>query len=179
MWRQAETVLRMAQIRESWSDTPRRKNHGMMLASLPPGGWHTGWVRDATYALTAMARSGHTDMAKDGLEFFLDADAGKYSSFVNNAAYRISTVRYYGDGEEEADYSGSPTRNIEIDGWGLYLWAARSYVDASDDNAWLAETTKKGDTVYDAIRRASPRPLVANIETAGMAVADASIWEVH
>lgn len=179
IWRQSESVLRMAQIRESWQDTPRRKNHGMVLASLPPGGWHTGWVRDATYALTAMARSGHTDMAKDGLEFFLDADAGKYPSFVNNAPYRISTVRYYGDGEEEADYSGAPTRNIEIDGWGLYLWAARNYLDASDDNAWLSSTTKKGDMVYDAMREGVAEALVKNMESSGMAAADSSIWEVH
>ena len=80
----------------------------------------------------------------------MNADAGRYPSFVNNQPYRISTVRYYGDGQEEADYSGSPTRNIEIDGWGLFLWAARQYVDASMDTAWLASTTKKGDSVYDA-----------------------------
>ncbi len=180
IWRQSEIVLRMAQIRESYQDSPRRKNHGMVLASLPPGGWHTGWVRDATYALTAMARSGHVDMAKAGLQFFLDADAGKFPSFVNNATgYRISTVRYFGDGEEEADYSGSPTRNIELDGWGLYLWAARQYLDASSDFAWLTETTKKGDTVYDALREGIAEPLAQNMESAGMAMADSSIWEVH
>lgn len=180
IWRQSEIVLRMAQIREPYQESPRRKSYGMVLASLPPGGWHTGWVRDATYALTAMARSGHVDMAKAGLQFFLDADAGKYPTFVNNAdGYRISTVRYYGDGEEEADYSGSPTRNIEIDGWGLFMWSARQYLDASNDSAWLAETTKKGDSVYDAIREGVAEPLVKNLETAGMAMADSSIWEVH
>ncbi len=93
--------------------------------------------------------------------------------------YRISTVRYYGDGEEEADYSGSPTRNIEIDGWGLYLWAARQYVDASSDTGWLDETTKKGDTVYDAIKTASPSRSRRTSRPTGMAIADASIWEVH
>jgi GH15 family glucan-1,4-alpha-glucosidase len=119
-------------------------------------------------------------MAKDGLQFFLDADAGRYPSFVNNQdKYRISTVRYYGDGQEEADYSGSPTRNIEIDGWGLYLWAARQYLDASSDFAWLSSTTKKGDTVYDALREGVAEPLAANLESAGMAMADSSIWEVH
>jgi MYXO-CTERM domain-containing protein len=109
----------------------------------------------------------------------LNADAGKYSSFVNDAPYRISTVRYYGDGEEEADYSGSPTRNIEIDGWGLYLWAARTYVDSSMDFAWLTSQTRKGDTVYDAIREGVAEPIVKNLESTGMAIADASIWEVH
>ncbi|HET9992472.1 MAG TPA: glycoside hydrolase family 15 protein [Kofleriaceae bacterium] len=179
VWRQAETVLRMGQILEPYQDSPRQKNHGMILASLPPGGWHTGWVRDGTYATTAFARTGHADRAKDSLNFFLDADAGRYGSYLNNVPYRISTVRYYGDGQEEADYSGSTTRNIEIDGWGLFLWSARQYVDASNDAGWLAETTKQGDTVYDAIKNGVAEPLAANMETSGITIADASIWEVH
>ncbi len=179
VWRQSEAVLRMGQIMESYVETPRRKNHGMMLASLPPGGWHTGWVRDATYATTALARSGHADRAKDSLNFFLDADAGKYGSYLGNVPYRISTVRYYGDGEEEADYSGSTTRNIEIDGWGLVLWAARQYLDNAPDASWLSETTKKGDLVYDALKNGVAEPLMANLESTGMTIADASIWEVH
>jgi MYXO-CTERM domain-containing protein len=179
VWRQAEAVLRMGQIREPRSDSPRRHNHGMILASLPPGGWHTGWVRDATYAIVPLARTGHHDEAKLALDFFLGADAGKYGSFLHDVAYRISTVRYYGDGEEEADYSGSPTRNIEIDGWGLVLWAARQYVDASGDVAWLDSTTAHGDVVYDAIKNGIAEPLAANLESSGMVIADASIWEVH
>jgi Glycosyl hydrolases family 15 len=177
VWRQAETTLRMGQIMEPYGDGLH--NHGMMLASLPPGAWHTGWVRDGTYATTALARTGHSTAAKDSLNFFLNADANKYGSYLNNVSYRISTVRYFGDGEEEADYSGSTTRNIEIDGWGLFLWAARQYVDASGDTAWLSETTAKGDTVYDAIKGGVAEPLASNLETTGMTIADASIWEVH
>ena len=176
-WRQAEMVLRMGQIVEPYDAA--RHNHGMMLASLPPGGWHTGWTRDGTYALTALARSGHFDQARDGLDFFLDADAGRYGSYLSNVPYRISTVRYYGNGQEEVDYSGQPTPNIEIDGWGLYLWAARSYVDASGDLAWLSKPTRKGDTVYDAIKTGVAESLAAQLEQNGMAIADASIWEVH
>jgi MYXO-CTERM domain-containing protein len=93
--------------------------------------------------------------------------------------YRISTVRYFGDGEEEADFSGAPTRNVEIDGWGLFLWGARTYVDQSNDLAWLSAATKKGDSVYDAIREGVAEPLAKNMEESGMAIADASIWEVH
>ena len=179
IWRQAEAVLRMGQIREAWSDSPVLHNHGMMLASLPPGEWHTGWVRDAQYAIAALARTGHGDEAKAALEFFLDADAGYYSSYVNNVPYRVSTVRYFGNGREESDYSGQPSRNIEIDGWGLYLWAARTYVDASGDTGWLSETTKKGDAVYDAIKNGVAEPLITNLESTGLTIADASIWEVH
>jgi MYXO-CTERM domain-containing protein len=179
IWRQAESVLRMGQVIEPYTDSPKRHNTGMILASLPPGGWHTGWVRDATYAINALARTGHASEAKLALDFFLNADAGRYQSYVNNQPYRISTVRYYGDGQEEADYSGSPTRNIEIDGWGLFLWAARTYVDSTGDVAWLNQPTKKGDTVYDAIKSGVADPLIANLESSGLAIADASIWEVH
>jgi hypothetical protein len=179
VWRQAETVLRMGQIMEPWSDSPRVHNNGMILASLPPGGWHTGWVRDATYAIDALARTGHGDRAKAALDFMLNADAGQYASYVGNVPYRISVVRYFGDGQEEADYSGQTTRNVEIDGWGLYLWAARNYVDATGDVAWLSSMTKKGDTVYEAIRTGVAEALAANLETSGMPIADASIWEVH
>ena len=179
IWRQAEAVLRMGQIREAWSDSPVLHNHGMMLASLPPGEWHTGWVRDGTYAIDALARTGHGDEAKAALEFFLDADAGYYSSYVNNVPYRVSTVRYFGNGREESDYSGQPTRNIEIDGWGLFLWAARNYVDSTGDVGWLSETTKHGDTVYDAIKTGVAEALASNLETSNMVIADTSIWEVH
>src|SRR5207244_7964169 len=113
IWRQSEAVLRMGQILETWQDSPRRKNLGMVLASLPPGGWHTGWVRDSTYALNALARTGHGDRAKAALDFFLNADAGRFGSYVGNVPYRVSVVRYYGDGQEEADYSGQTTRNVE------------------------------------------------------------------
>ncbi len=71
LWRQSEAVLRMGQIREP--NTSSRKNNGMMLASLPPGSWHTGWVRDAQYAVVALARSGHVAEAKAALNFFLNA----------------------------------------------------------------------------------------------------------
>lgn len=179
VWRQSEIVLRMSQVRESYVESPRRKNHGMVLASLPPGSWHVGWVRDATYSLVALARSGHAEEARKGVDFFLDADAGLYSSYLNNVPYRISTVRYFGDGLEEADYSGHATPNIEIDGWGLVLWAARQYVDESADLEWLGRLTKKGDTVYDALKTGVADPLVANLEESYIAIADASIWEVH
>jgi GH15 family glucan-1,4-alpha-glucosidase len=179
VWRQSEAVLRMAQIREPYQETPRRKNHGMLLASLPPGNWHIGWVRDAAYAVDALARTGHLDEARLALDFFLGADAGRYRELFGGVDYRISTVRYFGDGQEEADYSGAPTRNHELDGWGMVLWVARQYVDASGDTAWLESATRKGDTVYDALRAGVAEALAANLEPSGLVIADASIWEVH
>jgi GH15 family glucan-1,4-alpha-glucosidase len=171
LWRQSETVLRMGQIREP--NTATRHNHGMILASLPPGEWHSGWVRDATYATVALARMGHTDEAKMSLDFFLNATpVSKYSSYVGGVNYKISVVRYFGSGEEEADYSGQQTPNIEIDGWGLFMWAARAYVEASGDTGWLQQN-------YPTIISGVASPLEANLETNGIAKADSSIWEVH
>jgi hypothetical protein len=171
LWRQSETVLRMGQIREP--NTATRVNHGMMLASLPPGEWHTGWVRDGTYATVALARMGHTDEAKASLDFFLHAHpVAKYSSYVSGVNYQISVCRYFGSGEEEADYSGQTSPNVEIDGWGLFLWAARAYLEASGDTAWLSAN-------YAAIKSGVADALEANLETNSIAKADSSIWEVH
>jgi GH15 family glucan-1,4-alpha-glucosidase len=115
-----------------------------------------------------------------GLDFFLNAaPVGKFKSYVSNVDYRISVVRYFGNGEEEADYSGQPTPNIEIDGWGMFIWGARVYLDASNDLAWLDSTTKLGPKVYDAIVQGVAQPLEANLEPNGIAKADSSIWEVH
>lgn len=180
LWRQSEAVLRMGQTREPYTAT--RKNYGMMLASLPPGEWHTGWVRDGLYGTVALARMGHFTEARMGLDFLLNATpVGKYKSYVSDADYRVSVVRYFGTGEEEADYSGQRTPNVETDGWGLTLWAARQYVDASGDTAWLNSTTKLGPTVYAALMNGVAKAMEKNLEPApsNIAKADSSIWEVH
>ena len=176
LWRQSEAVLRMGQIREP--NTATRKNNGMILASLPPGSWHTGWVRDATYAVVALARSGHFAEAKAALDFFMNAaPVGAYASYENNVNYRISLTRYFGNGQEECDWNTSGP-NTETDGWGLILWAARAYVDASGDTAWLSTTTPYG-AVYDVLQAQVAGALESNLESSGIVRADSSIWEVH
>lgn len=177
-WRQGETTLRMGQVREPYTAT--RKNYGMMLASLPPGEWHTGWVRDACFGIIGLLRAGHHEEARKGIEFFLNAtDVGYFKSYVSNQNYRVSVVRYFGNGREEADYSGQPTPNVETDGWGMVLWAARQYVDASGDTAWLNSMTKNGTTVYQELINGIAKPLEANLESNGIVKADSGIWEVH
>jgi GH15 family glucan-1,4-alpha-glucosidase len=179
LWRMSEATLRMGQVREP--NIAGRKNHGMILASLPYGEWHSGWVRDAQYALVALARMGHTDEAKMALDFFLNAEpVGKYKSFLKPGTpdYRISVVRYFGTGEEEADYSGQNTPNVEIDGWGMVLWSARQYLEASNDTAWLNSATRSG-SVYDVLNGGIAAPLEFNLEANGIAAADSGIWEVH
>lgn len=178
IWRQAESTLRMSQVLEPYSETPKQKGYGMILASLPPGQWHIGWVRDAQYSIVALARMGHFDEARRALGFFLDADAGQYQSYVG-APYRISVVRYFGDGVEESDWNQDGP-NIEFDGFGLYLWAARAYVDASGDSAWLMQHTRAGENIYSVLQSQIAQPLENNIETTtGVVSPDTSIWESH
>ena len=180
VWRQGETTLRMGQVREPNRMSPLRVNNGMMLASLPPGEWHTGWVRDGTYAITALARSGHVAEAKAALDFVLNArPVGKFTQYVSKADYQVSVVRYFGTGEEEADYSGQPSPNVETDGWGLVLWAARQYVDASGDVGWLSSPTYANLNVYDMLAQRVAGALEKNMEANGIMKADSSIWEVH
>ena len=181
LWRQGEAVMRMGQVREK--NTATRKTHGMIVASLPVGQWNTGWVRDGVYATVALARMGHTDEARDSLDFFLNAfemnpgGVGKYRSYVKNADYRISVVRYYGTGEEEADTDNNGP-NVETDGWGLVLWAARQYLEVSNDTAWLDKATYKGST-WDALTNGIATPIEQQLEPNGIMAADSSIWEVH
>jgi hypothetical protein len=179
IWRQSEMVLRMAQVREPYRTIPKQKGHGMILASLPPGIWHIGWVRDATYAIVALARMGHFAEAKAALQFFLDAEGNRYMSYAG-VPYRISVTRYFGDGQEESDWDATTGPNIEFDGWGLFLWAARTYVDVSGDVGWLEERTKYGERNFDVIRDLVAGPLLYNIDRSnGLVVAESSIWESH
>lgn len=178
LWRQSETFLRMAQVREP--NIPGvRTSRGMVLASLSPGIWATGWVRDGAYATAAMARSGHVDEARASLNFLLNTEkVGLFKSYLDGVDYRISVTRYYGSGQEEADYSGASTPNVETDGWGLTLWAIRQYVDTSGDVAWLSSPTRKG-SVYEAIRDGIVHPIETQLEERKIMKADSSIWEVH
>ncbi|MBX3021478.1 MAG: hypothetical protein KF799_07340 [Bdellovibrionales bacterium] len=178
LWRQSEAVLRMAQVQEV--NGPKRSNHGMVLAGLSPGGWSIGWVRDGVYATVAMARAGYFAETKKSLDFFLNAQpVGLFKEYVGNVPYRISLTRYYGNGQEESDYAGHKTPNIETDGWGLYLWAARQYVESSGDVAWLKEKTRKGH-VYQVLRDEVARAIEAQLEPGPRIMKpDSSIWEAH
>ncbi len=175
LWRQSEAILRMGQIREARQ--ANRKNHGMMLAALPVGEWHTGWLRDGLYAVVALAKLAHHDEAKLAVEMVLGADNSFFAgpNYLKKP-YRVSTCRYFGNGLEEADFNNDGP-NLETDGWGLVLWAARMALDSSCDLAWLDQPTWRGDTVFEALTE-----VAGDIEEhlqGGLPEADASIWEVH
>jgi GH15 family glucan-1,4-alpha-glucosidase len=166
----------MGQVREA--NVAGRVNHGMMLAALPVGEWHVGWVRDGTYAISALSRSGHFEEARMALDFFMNAGpVGEYLAYVRGPSYRISVTRYFGSGEEESDWNQDGP-NVELDGWGMVLWAARQYVEASGDVGWLASQTRDG-TAWDVLKTGIALPLESNLETSGIVTKDASIWEVH
>jgi GH15 family glucan-1,4-alpha-glucosidase len=183
LWRMSEAVLRMGQVREP--NIPGRKNNGMILASLPVGEWHTGWVRDAIYAIVALARIGHHEEARMALDFFMNAfemnppgmQDGKYKSYVRNKPYRISVTRHYGNGEEESD-TNQDGPNVETDGWGMVLWAARTYVEQSGDVAWLDKATFSGST-WDVLTGGIADAVEGQLESNGIMAADSSIWETH
>ena len=175
VYRQAESTLRMAQVLEPFGAD--LQNHGMILASLPPGVWHIGWVRDATYAIVALAQSGHVPEAKDALRFLLSGRADGYDSYTNGS-YRISITRYFGNGAEETDWN-SAGPNIELDGWGLFLWALRQTLDAAGDASLLAETLPTGTRFLDEVRAGVVAPLQRNLESSGLVLPDTSIWEEH
>jgi hypothetical protein len=178
LWRQSETVLRMGQVREP--NGPQRSGSGLVLASLPDGEWFISWVRDMTYAVTAMARMGHQDEAKKALMAMLTANGTGVTRGPTDRPYQISTVRYFGNGAEEADYSGQAVRNVEYDSWGLALWAFGEYFKQFRDVAWLDAPAKPGQTVYGELKDRVVAPLLDKLEPCGdglIVAADTSVWE--
>ncbi|HVV87172.1 MAG TPA: glycoside hydrolase family 15 protein [Kofleriaceae bacterium] len=168
-------VLRMGQIRE-----PGR-GHGAIVASLPRGMWNIAWVRDQAYATEALVAARLDDEAKAALTFLLEAGPGAYVCCDRDggpwvgAPYRVSVVRYHGDGSEESD-SDAHGPNIEFDGFGLTLAALADYVDATGDTALVtahadAVFAQTADVLVGLVEQSGP--------AAGLVRADSSIWESH
>ncbi len=173
LYRQSLAVLKMAQVRE-----PGRGN-GQILASLPPGQWNIAWVRDGAYAVAGLSKAGLFPEAKAALTFLMTADAGKYvqmpwkgKDYGVGVPYQISVTRYFGDGTEESDATDEGP-NMELDGFGMSLWAVEGYVRASGDTAfvrqhWPTLSTKVADAL---IGQLDP--------TTGLIRADSGPWERH
>lgn len=181
LWRQNEIFLRMAQIQEP--NLPAlRYSHGLILASLPDGVWFTPWVRDMAYSVVALIRMGHLAEAREAiLAYFNARPVAKWRHETRGLDYQISVVRYFGDGSEEADYSGLETPNIEFDDWGLALWTVAEYWDQTKDEAFLKSETYRG-RLYDSMRDYVVQPLLGNLDpySDGLIVAeDSSLWEEH
>jgi GH15 family glucan-1,4-alpha-glucosidase len=178
LWRQSEIILRMAQSREP--NRPGRNNNGLILACLPDGVWFMPWVRDMAYATVALARMGHRDEARAALLAYFNAQpTGKMREQTGGADYQVSVVRYFGDGSEEPFFTMEGGTNIELDNWGLVLWALGEYLQKYDDPALLRAPTYRGQ-LYKSARDYVVNPLLANLEKYGQGLivtADTSIWE--
>ncbi len=167
--RQQLSVLAMAQVREPNADggTP----YGALVASLPPGEWNIAWVRDSTYAIVALARAGRVQQAKDALAFLLQAQVGAYEAEVG-VPYGVSVCRHYGDGQEWSD-ENQDGPNIELDGFGLTLWATAEVIRAggAPSVAALSPFVARLELVAQSI--------AALVDDTGLLSPDSSIWEVH
>jgi MYXO-CTERM domain-containing protein len=175
VYREQLALLKMSQVREP------NAGYGQIPASLPVAApdpefehtWNITWVRDSAYATVALARAGYVDEAAASLRFlFQPGKAGKYAGWIGSEPYGVSVCRLYGDGSEWSDEDATGP-NIELDNWGLYLWALGETVERSADTALIDELGLRAlDTVAD--------PLVAQILAGDQLVrADSSIWERH
>ena len=179
LWRQSETMLRIAQSREL--NRADRHGNGLIVAALPDV-YSTPWVRDMAWATVALARMGHQAESRAALLAYFNAQpTGKMRSAVKGADYQISIVRYFGNGEEEPFFTMEGATNIEFDDWGEALWALGEYLRKYDDPSLLREATYRGP-LFETARDFIAKPLMANMEKYrdGLIVeADTSIWEEH
>ncbi|CUS93311.1 glycoside hydrolase family 15 protein [Candidatus Kryptonium thompsonii] len=172
LFKQSLAVIKMAQCREKGSP------YGQILASLPPGEWTYTWVRDGVYAINALIELGYFNEARAALEFMLKAKVGTYKNFIHKGKdygvkkdYKITVCKYYGNGIEESDHNEDGP-NIELDGFGLFLWAFGNYVEKSGDldfaiTYWDTVTTKIADV------------LISSIDNYGVIRAESGPWERH
>jgi GH15 family glucan-1,4-alpha-glucosidase len=177
LWRQSETMLRIAQSREP--NRADRHGNGLIVAALPDV-YSTPWVRDMAWATVALARMGHRAEARGALLAYFNArPTGKMRSEVKGGDYQISVVRYFGNGEEEPFFTQEGSTNIEFDDWGEALWALGEYLRKYDDRGLLRAATYRG-RLYESARDFIVKPLIANTEQYGggrIVAADTSIWE--
>ncbi|MBN1945472.1 MAG: hypothetical protein JW797_07315 [Bradymonadales bacterium] len=198
-------ILRMAQVQEgsTWlrpqvaPGTPRytgidgsveavalpgvpraHQGKGAILASLPPGAWSYAWVRDGAYAIVGLVDAGLYDQAREGLRFFLEAQADRYREYSELEAvpllpYALSLTRYHGFGIEQSDTTCNGDFNFEWDGFGLFLWALRHYVEESGDTSLL-------DPYWSTLVDGVAEVIAGLVDPAnGLIRPDSSIWEVH
>jgi hypothetical protein len=177
LWRQSETMLRIAQSREP--NRPDRHGNGLIVAALPDV-YSTPWVRDMAWSTMALIRMGHRAEARAALLAYFNAQpTGKMRRAVNGADYQISVVRYFGNGAEEPFFTQEGSTNIEFDDWGEALWVLGEYLRKYDDPALLNAATPRG-SLYETARDFIVKPLMANTEKFGGGLivdADTSIWE--
>ncbi len=154
-------VLRMAQVKEP--NGAGGVPHGQIVASMPPGQWNIAWTRDMAYAVMALSAYGYFDEARAALDFTAASAPrqGLYQSEVGSS-YGVSVCRYFGNGDEWSDVDADGP-NVELDGFGLYLIAAK----------------RAGVTVEPSMLDKTATVLENALGSGGLVKADSSIWERH
>lgn len=176
LFEQSITILKMAQVSQN---EIFEKSRGQILASLPPGMWNITWIRDAAYSISALTKLKLFDEAKNGLKFFLNAEVGSYKNYFHTDGidygiaenYKISVCRYFGIGLEESDFNENGP-NIELDGFGLFLWVFSEYIKQSGDETFLHEN-------FDLIKNEVAEVIVNSIEKNNLIRKDSGPWERH
>jgi hypothetical protein len=174
VYRQSLAYLRMHQSREEGGAYGQIPASSMLMGADAAfqHQWNIAWVRDGAYAAVALARAGHVTEAEEALRFMVqEGKVGAYSSYISDLSYRVSVCRYYGDGTEWSDEDDDGP-NIELDDFGLFLWAVGETA-ARGDGTFLAEI---GPVALDGV--ADPLSQLVDA-TNGLVVADSSIWERH
>ncbi len=176
LYEQSIAILKMSQVSQ---DEVFPKSRGQILASLSPGNWNIGWLRDGCYAILALDKLGLYEEAKNALLFFLNADAGYYKHFKWKDSidygvktdYRLSVCRYFGIGKEESDFNENGP-NIELDGFGLFLTAFSDYINKSGDKDLLKK-------YYDEISDLIANPILTFIDENNLIRIESGPWEIH
>lgn len=176
VYEQSITVLKMAQASQS---EVFLRGRGQMLASLPPGVWSICWLRDGMYALLGLNSAGLFNEAKELLTFYLNAESNFYKKFIwedgkdygVGVDYQISVTRYFGIGKEESDFNDQGP-NIELDGFGFFLYTFADYINLSGDKKFFEENYKLvSEKVADA--------LIHCIDENDLIRIDSGPWERH
>jgi GH15 family glucan-1,4-alpha-glucosidase len=176
LYQQSLCVLKMAQTTEN-EIFP--KGRGQVLASLPPGVWSICWLRDGMYALLGLNSAGLFDEAKKLLSFYLNANANYYKQFYWKDGkdygvgkdYQISVTRYFGIGKEESDFNDQGP-NIELDGFGFFLYTFSDYINRSSD-------TKYFEANYKFVSEKVADVLIHCIDKNDLIRIDSGPWERH
>jgi GH15 family glucan-1,4-alpha-glucosidase len=168
---QALTLIKMAQCREKGAAK------GQIFASLEPGSSWT-YLLDQSYATQALLNSGHTDEARESLQFVLNNKAGRYINyqwFDQNYGikkdYLPSISKYYGNGTETTDTTTNGP-NIELAGFGLLLSNIKNYVTSSGDMKFLRY-------YWEDIRFQIADVLINSIDETGLIRRDSGPWRIH
>ncbi len=178
VYRQSTAFLKMGQVRQ-----PGTPADGQILASIKDK-WARCWIRDASYAMVGLVRSGHLEEARRALEFVLSARRDpRYLPMINQDLpeggkldhYLVSVCRYYGNGLEESDWNDHGP-NLEYDGWGLFLWAFSEYSRALPVQQRRDFLGRHLARVQDGV--VTPLRRLVDART-GLVRPDSSIWEHH